>query len=192
MWTPVRGVGALIVLSSCLVVAVALADPHDQDRELSTVYNQPKWISQIKSRAETGFRLCSRRNDVAPHEGESCSVSPKICYFETQNCGVPHPSTRCECRGGDEAKRIPGKWSCDIENCPGCPTAQPEPGAVCTAEGITCMYGESRWYVPNFHRSLEGHNWSGIASDRINRLSLTHTLLISPPFSPHQLRYTIP
>lgn len=146
MWTPLqRGVQALIVLSICLVVPALGSQQDNQDRELA--YNQPKWIAQIKSRAETGFRLCSRRNDVAPYEGEACSFVPKVCYFDTQSCGVPHPSTRCECSGGNAATRTPGKWSCDIENCPNCPVTQPEPGEACTAEGMTCKYGESRWYV---------------------------------------------
>ena len=139
----VRGILALVLLSSSLVVQVL--GSHDQERELT--YTEPKWIAQIKTRAETGFRLCSRRNDVAPHVGEACSPSPKVCYFQTQDCGVPHPSTRCECSGGDAAKRIPGTWVCDIENCPACPIKQPEPNEVCTAEGIACMYGVSRWYV---------------------------------------------
>lgn len=78
-------------------------------------YVEPDWWPRIASEDTTGtLRRCARKvaAGVLPVDGSACSLNPKICFFDTQQCtGVgPHPVTKCDC---DNAI-----WDCDPEPCP--------------------------------------------------------------------------
>jgi hypothetical protein len=135
-------VAALLLL--CLSAIQATHSIEEQNREL---YRKASWFDRINTPEKHDLKKCERRN-VAPTEGESCSMRHKLCYFDTQYCGnIEHPSTKCDCSGSDASKQISGTWSCVYENCPALCPAEMSPDAICTQDGITCHYGVDHWYV---------------------------------------------
>jgi hypothetical protein len=137
---------ATALLLLCLSDIQATDSIEEQNREL---YPKAKWFDRINTPEKHDLKRCERRNDVSPTEGEPCSMRHKLCYFDTQHCGsnMEHPSTKCDCSGGDSSSQTFGTWSCVYENCPVVCPVEMSPDASCTQDGMTCHYGVDRWYV---------------------------------------------